>query len=300
MNRTIWVAWIVCFTLYPAVASAANFDLCVNEAKTNHSDTAAAGYTSYKCEGTTAEKLAARPDECAGGPKPSLRNLTRKSQQMDDGLYTVLSWTAGKCSGSCKTRSYDTKDTNYLCELRIYGDDSRPPADNNRELAPGPGAAGPGAAGPGTAGPGTAGPGTAGPGTASPGAAGPGATTPDATSPGAAAPGAPAQKAPGRDAGPGTPRRDATGPGAGRRQAAHEARLRRRPPPPGPVWAPPPPRRYSHPGFSRRPWLEPPAPPMPYEYDRYSQRRYPQPPYPRQPYPEQPYPECDCDCRGCY
>jgi hypothetical protein len=132
-------------TLYPAIASATNFDVCVNEAKTNHNDTTAEGYTSYKCEGTIAEKLSARPDECTGGPKPSLRGITRKSKQLDDGLYSSLSWTAGKCTGSCETRSYDSKDTTYLCEVRVYQERGGPAPEAGREqLAPGPGAAGPG------------------------------------------------------------------------------------------------------------------------------------------------------------
>jgi hypothetical protein len=152
---------ILCLMLCPAIANATNFEVCVNEAKTNHNDTTAAGYTSYKCEGTTAEKLLARPDECPGGTKPSLGSLVRKSRQFDDGLWSSMSWTAGKCIGSCETRSYDSKDTTYLCEVRVY-DEGRPAAESNRErLAPGPGA-GPGFLRPRPGGPdaGTAGPGS--------------------------------------------------------------------------------------------------------------------------------------------
>ncbi len=217
MNRFFGV---LCLILYPAIASATNFDVCVNEAKTNHNDTAGDGFTSYKCEGATAEKLSARPDECTGGAKPSLRSLARKSRQLDDGLYSSMSWTAGKCVGSCEMRSYDSQNTTYLCEVRVYSDvakpappASRPAPESEREpLPPGPGGG------------------------------------------------------------------EIGSPGPGGRQAANAFRLRRRPPP-GLGWAPPPPRhygrddrynrydRYSHyrPGFSRRPWFEPPPPPpLPY------------------------------------
>jgi hypothetical protein len=146
----------LCLMLCPAIANATNFEVCVNEAKTNHNDTTAEGYTSYKCEGTTAEKLLARPDECPGGAKPSLRSLARKSRQFDDGLWSSLSWTAGKCVGSCETRSYDSKDPTYLCEVRVY-DDGRPAAESNREpLPPGPG---PGSLRPRPGGPDAGGPG---------------------------------------------------------------------------------------------------------------------------------------------
>ena len=138
MNR---IFWVLCLTLYPAIASATNFDVCVNEAKANHNDTTADGYTSYKCEGTTAEKLSARPDECTGGAKPPLGRLIRKPNQLDDGFSLKLSWIAGKCGGSCEMRSYDSKDTTYLCEVRVYSDDVRP-AETGREQAPP--AAGPG------------------------------------------------------------------------------------------------------------------------------------------------------------
>jgi hypothetical protein len=304
MNK---IFWILCFTLSPAIASATNFDLCVNEAKTNHAETAEAGYTVYKCEGMTAEKLAARPDECAGGAKPLLRSLSRKVQQFDDGLYAIMSWTAGKCTGSCKTRSYDSRDTNYLCEVRIYGDGGPPTESNRQRMAPGPGAASQE-----TPGPPAPGPPAPAPGGPAPDAAGPGAPGPDATGPtggrqtanetrlrrrppppgpDSARPGAP---------GPGAPGSDAAGPPGGRR-AAHEARLNRRPPLAGPAWAPPTPRGYSRynrfsryyspSSFPRRPWIEPPPippAPVPYEYEEYADQPYPQ------------SPRCGCSCRGCY
>jgi hypothetical protein len=225
MNKTFLT---MCLLLCPAIASATNFDVCVNEAKTNHNDTTAEGYTSYKCEGTTAEKLLARPDECESGTKPSLHSLVRKSRQLDDGLWSSLSWTAGKCVGTCQTRSYDSRDTTYLCEIRVYSDEGRPAAEGSRER-PGPA---PGA----------------GPGYQRPRPGGPDAGSPEAGSPG-----------------PDSPR------------APNEARLKRRPPPERPAWSPSPPRRYTHydryshyshygPGFSGRPWFEPPPPPNPYPY----------------------------------
>jgi hypothetical protein len=152
---------ILCFVLCPAIANATNFEVCVNEANTNQHAMPAEGYTSFKCEGTTAEKLLARPDECPGGTKPSLRSLIRKSKQFDDGFWSSVSWTAGKCVGSCETRSYDSKDTTYLCEVRVYGDDSRPAAESNRER-PAPG--GPGSLRPRPGSPGPGGPDAGGPG----------------------------------------------------------------------------------------------------------------------------------------
>jgi len=123
-------------TLCPALAGATNFEACVNDAKQNNSVVMADGYTAYKCDATTAEKLTARPDECPDGAKPLLRNLARKYRQLDDGLYTSLSWKAGRCLGSCETRSYDSKDTTYFCEVRIYADDGKP-VETGPDAAPG-------------------------------------------------------------------------------------------------------------------------------------------------------------------
>jgi hypothetical protein len=125
----------LCLVLCPAVASATNFDKCVTEARTNHTETTVEGYTAYKCEGETAEKLSARPDECPGGKKPDLRNLIRTKQQFDDGLFSKLEWRIGKCSGSCEARSYDNKETHYQCELHVYANGPAPPTDVIREPA---------------------------------------------------------------------------------------------------------------------------------------------------------------------
>jgi hypothetical protein len=109
----------------------------MTEAKTKHNDAAAEGYAIYTCEGTTAEKLLARPDECeAGRPKPPLASLKRDRAQKDDGQYSQLIWRAGKCSGVCESRSYDSKDTTYKCELRVYANGPAPPTEVNREPAP--------------------------------------------------------------------------------------------------------------------------------------------------------------------
>jgi hypothetical protein len=133
MNKLFWV---LCVALYPAAATATNFETCMTEAKTNHTDAVAEGYTAYTCEGTTAEKLLARPDECeAGSPKPLLSSLNRQKKQFEYGLYSQLTWRAGRCSGSCEAQSYDSKDTTYKCELRVYNSGPAPPTGVNREPA---------------------------------------------------------------------------------------------------------------------------------------------------------------------
>lgn len=134
------IFWVLCLSLYPAIAAATNFDVCVNEAKANHNDTTVDNYTSYKCEGSTAEKLAARPDECPGGQKPSDRSLSRKTKPLPDGLYSSLRWRAGKCEGMCESVSSNSKDTTYTCTLKIFSDGSgtaeNAPPDNSREAGP--------------------------------------------------------------------------------------------------------------------------------------------------------------------
>jgi hypothetical protein len=144
MNKIVFG---LCLTLYPAIATAGNFDACVNDAKQTDSVTTADGYVSYRCENATAEKLSARPDECpAGNVKPPLRSLVRTQTQLDDGLLTSLSWRAGRCSGSCEMRSFDSREATYNCEVRIYnGDESpaetprnQPPAAGDRQATPQP------------------------------------------------------------------------------------------------------------------------------------------------------------------
>jgi hypothetical protein len=133
MNK---IFFALCLMLYPAIAGATNFDACVNDAKQTDSVATADGYISYRCENTTAEKLAARPDECpVGDVKPPLSSLVRRQTQLDDGLLTSLSWRAGRCSGSCEMRSFDSQEATYNCEVRIYSDDGGP-AETTRERPP--------------------------------------------------------------------------------------------------------------------------------------------------------------------
>ena len=129
--------WAAGLAFLPATARAAtNFDACVDDARQTGSVTTE-GYVSYRCESTTAEKLSARPDACpVGGMKPALRNLARRQQQLDDGLVTTVSWTAGRCAGSCVMRSFDFKDTSYACEVRIYSHDFVPHDFGPRDAGP--------------------------------------------------------------------------------------------------------------------------------------------------------------------
>lgn len=119
----------LCLSLIPTVASAtSNFDACIDDAKQAGSSITTDGYVSYRCEHATAEKLSARPDECpVGHVRPALESLARRQQQLDDGLLTTVTWTAGRCTGSCVMRSFDFKDTTYACEVRTYSRDVRPP-----------------------------------------------------------------------------------------------------------------------------------------------------------------------------
>jgi hypothetical protein len=78
-------------------------------------------YLSFKCDGGTAERLAARPDQCAGDARPPLRNVERSSRQLDDGLYLRIIWRTDVCAGMCEARLYiDARDTSYLCEVRRH------------------------------------------------------------------------------------------------------------------------------------------------------------------------------------
>lgn len=113
-------------SLLPTVAGAANFDTCMNDAMQAGSVTTD-GYVSYHCANATAEKLSARPDECpVGHVRPALKSLVRRQQQLDDGLLTTVAWTAGRCTGSCVMRSFDSQETTYACEVRIYSHDPEP------------------------------------------------------------------------------------------------------------------------------------------------------------------------------
>jgi hypothetical protein len=98
-----------------------NFDACVSDGTQRHTDATMENYLSYKCDGIIAQKLAARPDQCADDVRPPLRNIERKSRQLTDGLYLRMIWRTHVCAGMCETRIYsDGRDTNYLCEVRRH------------------------------------------------------------------------------------------------------------------------------------------------------------------------------------
>jgi hypothetical protein len=111
----------MCSEIAGAQAPPSNFDACIAEAKQRHTDSAMESYFSFKCDGVTAKRLAARPDQCAGDARPSLRNVERRSRQLDDGLYLRITWRTDVCAGMCETRFYtDPRETNYLCEVRRH------------------------------------------------------------------------------------------------------------------------------------------------------------------------------------
>jgi hypothetical protein len=116
---------VLCMAMCSGIAGAqaplSNFEACIAEARQRHTDSAMENYLSFKCDGPTAERLAARPDHCAGDARPSLRNVERRSRQLDDGLYLRIIWRTDVCAGMCETRFYtDARDTNYLCEVRRH------------------------------------------------------------------------------------------------------------------------------------------------------------------------------------
>jgi hypothetical protein len=116
---------ILCIAMCSGIAGAqtprSNFEACVTEARQKHTDSAMENYLSFKCDGATAERLAARPDQCAGDVRPLLRNVERRSRQLDDGLYRRIVWRTDMCAGMCETRFYtDARETNYLCEVRRH------------------------------------------------------------------------------------------------------------------------------------------------------------------------------------
>jgi hypothetical protein len=106
---------------------ASNFEACISEAKERRSETTTEDYTSWRCVGATAQKLAARPDQCPADIKPPIRNVEHHVRQLDDGYYTRVVWRTDVCAGQCETRFYnDTRETNYLCDVRRHAD-VRPP-----------------------------------------------------------------------------------------------------------------------------------------------------------------------------
>lgn len=98
---------------------ASNFDTCVTEATQHHTDRMVKDtYYYYECEGPTAEKLAARPDECGSDVRPSPGEVKRWWDQLEDGLYLRVKWGTGRCAGLCQTRLYtDARKTTHRCEL---------------------------------------------------------------------------------------------------------------------------------------------------------------------------------------
>ena len=116
---------VLCAAMCSGIAIAqehlSNFDACVSEARQKHADSTMDTYTSYKCDGATAQRLVARPDECAAGIKPPLSRIERKSRQLEDGLYLRMTWQAEMCAGMCEARFYnDSRETKYLCEVRRH------------------------------------------------------------------------------------------------------------------------------------------------------------------------------------
>lgn len=116
---------ILCMVMCCGIAGAqdhvSNFETCVSEAKQNHTDTTMENYLSYKCDGPTAQRLAARPDQCAADVRPPLRSIERRSRQMEDGLYLRMIWRTEACAGMCETKYYnDARETSYLCEVRRH------------------------------------------------------------------------------------------------------------------------------------------------------------------------------------
>jgi hypothetical protein len=110
-----------CSGIAGAQESLSNFEACVAEGKQRHTDAAMENYLSYKCDGAAAQRLAARPDQCVADVKPSLRNVERRSRQLNDGLYQRIIWRTDACAGMCETRFYtDARDTSYLCEVRRH------------------------------------------------------------------------------------------------------------------------------------------------------------------------------------
>jgi len=116
---------ILCMVMCCGIAGAqdhvSNFETCVSEAKQNHTDTTMETYLSYKCDGPTAQRLAARPDQCTADIKPALRSIERRSRQLEDGLFLRMIWRTEACAGMCETKYYnDARETGYLCEVRKH------------------------------------------------------------------------------------------------------------------------------------------------------------------------------------
>lgn len=108
-----------------------NFDTCVNEARQNHTERVKENFYSYECRGITAEKLAARPDQCGNDVKPALSAVKNLMEPDEAGLVLTTKWRTTRCAGRCLTTLYaDSRETTHTCELRklIGVDDGGPVA----------------------------------------------------------------------------------------------------------------------------------------------------------------------------
>jgi hypothetical protein len=105
---------------------ASNFDACVGDAQQKRTESTMDNYVSWKCDGATAQRLAARPDACASDVRPT--RIDRKQRQLGDGLYLRMTWSTRVCAGMCEIRFYDSdsRDTSYLCEVRRHTGETRP------------------------------------------------------------------------------------------------------------------------------------------------------------------------------
>jgi hypothetical protein len=128
---------VLCLAMWSGIVSAqsdSNFDACVTDAKQNHTDSTMDSYTSWRCEGDVAQRLAVRPDSCSADPRPG--RIERNTRQLEDGLYLRMTWSTRTCAGMCEIRFYnkDPKATSYLCDVRRRTADSTPPPDDRPPL----------------------------------------------------------------------------------------------------------------------------------------------------------------------
>jgi hypothetical protein len=126
---------VLCLVMWSGTVSAqsgSNFDACVSDAQEKHTDSTMDNYTSWKCDGAKAQKLAVRPDSCSADARPI--RIDRKTRQLEDGLYLRMTWSTRMCAGMCEIRFYndDSKQTSYLCDVRRRTADSRPVQNDDR------------------------------------------------------------------------------------------------------------------------------------------------------------------------
>lgn len=124
---------VLCVAIWPGVAAAqtSNFDACIADAKKNHTDSTMENYTSFKCDGATAQKLAVRPDACSSDVRPG--RIERRSRQLENGLYMRMIWRTQACAGMCEIRFYDdAREASYLCEVRMHTGESGAPQNDDR------------------------------------------------------------------------------------------------------------------------------------------------------------------------